>query len=191
MFGSGVAALLAEKQFLRWRHAKLCPSSPILVLSGSFRPRFGSGVLGAVRLIHLSTHMGSGVPWDAVCTGGGGSACRGSPACGAQAVPGCVGSVLWPGSMGRLRWPSLWTLGRAWELRRGVWWSRAALLAVVRRRGLLACLKWKGQRPARVLTSPRSSCGGPIRRGRSAAADPRRRGGSVEVRREIPVRGTG
>ena len=44
---------------------------------------------------------------------------------------------------------------------------------------------------ARVLTSSGSSYGGLIRRGRSAAADPRRRGGSVEVRREIPVRGAG
>jgi len=81
MFGRGVAALLAGKQFPRWHHAELCRSSPILVLRGSFRPRFRSGVLGAVRLIHLSTHMGSGVPRDAVCTGGGASACRGSPAC--------------------------------------------------------------------------------------------------------------
>ena len=44
---------------------------------------------------------------------------------------------------------------------------------------------------ARVLTASGSSYGGLIRRGRSAAADPRRRGGSVEVRREIPVRGAG
>jgi len=44
---------------------------------------------------------------------------------------------------------------------------------------------------ARVLTSSGSSYGGLIRRGRTAAADPRRRGGSVEVRREIPVRGAG
>jgi len=44
---------------------------------------------------------------------------------------------------------------------------------------------------ARVLTSSGSSYGGLIRRGRSAAADPRRRGSSVEVRREIPVRGAG
>ena len=44
---------------------------------------------------------------------------------------------------------------------------------------------------ARVLTSSGSSYGGLIRRGRSAAADPRRRGGSVEIRRGIPVRGAG
>ena len=61
-FGRGVAALLAGKQFPRRRHAELHRSSPILVLRGSFRPRFGSGVLDMVRLIHLSTHMGSGVP---------------------------------------------------------------------------------------------------------------------------------
>ena len=62
MFGRGVAALLAGKQFSWRRHAELHRSSPILVLRGSFRPRFGSGVLAAVHLIHLSTHMGLGVP---------------------------------------------------------------------------------------------------------------------------------